>query len=141
MRAHGDGQDVVALARPRGKHVTDFIDLDRAAQFFTLGLEPVAHALVLVRNRKPLDAALGRAAKLRGMHEGVPQALWIDFKIAAGCHNRPSYECWLNVCRQKRQVKRIMKSGFEGRPMKYPHPILCLLLLAPAAHARQLLGR
>ena len=81
------GARSLALARPGGEHVAHLVDLDRAAQLLAFGLEPVAHLLVLVRHGEALDAALGRAAELRGLHQRVPQALRIDGEIGLRCHD------------------------------------------------------
>ena len=86
MRAQRDRQQILALTRPRRKHVAHAVNLNGAAQGFALRLEPVAHPLVLIGNRQPLDAALHRAAKLRGVHNAVPQALRIDHKIGFRGH-------------------------------------------------------
>ena len=86
MRAHGNGRHILALARARGKHVADLVDLDRAAELFAFRLEPVAHPLVFVRDGEALDAALGCGTEGCGLHQRVPQALRIDGEIGLGRH-------------------------------------------------------
>src|SRR6185436_4271257 len=67
-------------------HVAHAVNLHDAAQRLALRLEPVAHPLVLVGNRQPLDAALRSSAEFRSLHKAVPQPLRIDHKIGFGCH-------------------------------------------------------
>jgi hypothetical protein len=72
-----------------GKDIAHGIDPHRAARGFGPGYKQVATTPVLFRQGQPRNAALGRGADLRHLHQRGPQALAIDPR--QGAHERGSW--------------------------------------------------
>ena len=81
MAAHGDGGQVGFRAGTGRKHVADLVHDHGHAKGGALPGQPVPHAAVVVRQRQPGDAAIGRAADPRGFHQAVPQPFCVDPQI------------------------------------------------------------
>ncbi len=81
MRAHRDRRRGGVLALAAREHGADLVHRDGAAERLALLAEPVAHALVLIGQGQPANAAFRRAADLGRVHQRVPEPLRIDLQI------------------------------------------------------------
>ena len=81
MAAGADRGEIVVAARAAGEDVAHPVDLHGAAGLLAPLDEEVAALLVEVGQGEPADAALGRRADLRHLHQARPEAVTVDLHV------------------------------------------------------------
>ena len=95
MAAGHDGRQAVVAPGPAHEAVADFVDGDAHASLARPARDQVAALFVQVGQGQAADAALGRGADLRQLHQRGPEALAVDAQAAdvgggSGAHVRVS---------------------------------------------------